>query len=785
MSRLKPDRQGFILGYVVIMGFIVGALAVAFFTARRHHDAQIRRGGDDHRARFLARGTLEYLRFALREKLLRRHPGQDPDVRGGEFHEFILADPTSLEKFWREKAPSDREKDHRDFFKQLLGESSLRPIDDLVARFPDATVTLRFDLDRPDLPLVTPLAPGSAIVDPVLKRLNFRLECRARVRKARSTYTIAETLRVDHQLPTGKGKFTLALLRTEEAYHNGHLVSEKGEDQGGLAPVVLIHNPVDGDPLNGDPFKADVWGTPLLSASLSDDPRRWATELEDRGFVYISSRDPVFLNLASGAGPAGEYHTIYKPESKPEYPVATKLAEQPQNLEGFRAPAGDNVFQSAWVQGAVFGFYEGFARDLLPLNLPPDAPGPMSSTLRIFGTPAMPSGTLVYGEVFRRLGAISGLAIDRDDTTFDENEQYDAVKIQLPQREAIDPFFRNIDEDPFQSDATLEAQEQPPANLIPFSSPGFGPYRVRNVNLQADTNDDGLPDAIVASEMIHNPLALDRGYYKYSTMFDGYGDYARYMSKLVDIPANACLELATQKAPKTFAALAELAFARPDVGQKEDRILTDIVIDHQSAFHQRIGKEHGHFHAIDTLDGGRAGLERTFTSGIPGEREIVFVEGEQEFKRRFLRSGLDLMGLEVRILPSPDGSSPSRLVFEGPVSVQSGGIIQVDEFRVTALNNPKQGVDFESVEIRCNRLVLLDRGPVDAAIVTPKVVTEGDAEYSVIRGSLVAVGPATSEMTRPLILAWDPRIDPTKPTTTVHYRGRFEFNAGHHEWVEE
>ena len=168
-----------------------------------------------------------------------------------------------------------------------------------------------------------------------------------------------------------------------------------------------------------------------------------------------------------------------------------------------------------------------------------------STRLMLFGAPEHPSPTLVLGPAVSGCARIAGLAIDRDKTETDEIEQKSCSGLDLPQRETIDPFFINANENDYS--AAICRETSTPLELTPlrpFCSPSLigaaiaatppeEPVRtglLENLNFHVDSNNDGQLDTTVSSEAPFQPIAIPLDTYSYGKLFDNWDEYCRFAS---------------------------------------------------------------------------------------------------------------------------------------------------------------------------------------------------------------------------------------------------------------
>jgi hypothetical protein len=758
---------------VLIVGFVIGALIYTYHQGVRHRNVQVKLGSDRAAARFLARAGIDALKHAFREA---PDPGRiDPeqaDTRSASLLPFMLGSPETLARTI--EARTRGTDDHRELLDQLLGAAALAPLDDLARRFPSARVRLELAMSA------APLVSGSVLKDFALKSVTLRYRSTATVRRAQEAFEAPDSLTVYSRLPAVVSRMTLAATGLPGGA-NTHRVTASGADAGGMAPLVLFHAPADLDPLTQDPFRS---GSAAAPRRMETEPRvAAAADLvgasKGRGLVLLSGGGVdrrVDLQVASGAGPFGEYHSIYPPAGgRTSYPAAQRLADQPPKMRAFAPPdpRDPRIRQAAFVQGAVFGFFDGIDAQALLGDPPAPAIVPSgTSQIKLYGTATHPSAAAVLGNVHRVMAGLSGVATDRDATSRDEGEQRSAVGRDLPVREGIDPFLRDCDASTFAAELARERAIDPPyARLLPFGEHG----RIANENATADLDGDGTRETRVASEAPHDPLPLDLASWKYSNLFETHDEYRTVMSKYVSFPANLSLALAAGSADRSAEVLRGIAFGkdRPP-GAHDDWLLTGVMVPHRDGLHAGAAYLDTRGAPPEQLD---AALAMGSSSLYPGQPTYV-IRGQRMFERYFMPGGvIDLLGLRVQVLPERP-EDPPVLSFDREVQVApgSGGVLDVPIFRAKGLSNAGEPGRAGPLLVRCDELVLAGRGPFEAVFVPGTIVMEGVTDYAVIRGSLALSGAPTS-LSHPLVVCWDPRTDPTSPVAPLEYRIAFAERA--------
>lgn len=771
----RKGRDGFVLVYVFFLLFIIGGMVLVYNQSLRHRDVQIRLNTDRTHARFLARSGIELLLYAAREA---QDPTQlkSPNLTGGGLLPFVLNTSTEIEK--RVAAGASSDDDSRELLAQLLGKDALEPIDKLAKSLPAATIQLTLTMDASD--------PSSGVIrDVALKTIRVSIRSEARVRKAEETYETSETWYVHSTLPAAASKFTLAMLSPPGA-PNASQVTTTGDDAGGTAPIVLFHHPDDCNPMAQDPFRKDETNQKPLTTTPME-PANMQERLVDRGLTGLGGVQR--LKLASGGTPFGEYHAALPPTGgKVSYPQASRLPEQPEPISKLHPvdPVDPLVRQAGFVQGTVFGHFLDIDENELLGPAPTDGGADAVSQIKIHGTGVNPSPGLMIGETYRVMAGISDIAVDRDMSGRDEADQAATAGRSLPEREGIDPFLKNADEGTYNAAVSLE-QAGPVFSYQGMTS--FGNHGlINNLNLMVDSNADGIPDQTVMSEIAHNPVRLPLDEWQYRKCFKDYADYQRYMCKFVTFPANFSLNIGGLPPEQAAGVLRELAFGKTPPPGLDAFVMRDVKLLHRDAVHRSMtGKDHDVY--ADTagvgadalLEAARTGLQNRWPTEIP-----FVVLGQKNFEKLFMVGDqIDLQGRRVQVVTVE--SEPAPLTFDRVVSVKpgSGGVLETPIFRCKGLLNAGLRDAFAPLVIKTAQLILVGRGPFEAVFVPGSVKQESVTNYSVVKGSLALTSlPGGSDLVRPLIVSYDPRLDPTADSNSLYYRIGFDLPPEAHEWKE-
>lgn len=749
-------RGGFLLAVVLAIAGIAAALALAMHQGMLHRAVQVRRASDQAGARWIARGALNALAFAVGEAIQPPPPGVAPSTRGPDLYAWLLSSSSVLAK-----GVPHGDGDDRAWLAQVLGKRVFESIDALARRLPGAEVSVFTEVGLPP-------PPKGPIVDPVCKRVELRLRAVARVHSIEESLAVTMPLAVYSQLPAS-GKFTLA---TREAAHlaTANVNADGTPFEPGDAPVVLVHHPSDGDPMAADPFARGAQKA-LLARSVA--PSDVLTTFADRGLVWLGANQPLHLPLAAGGAPYGEEHAVYAPhDGRRVVPIAKPLPDQPGPMRGFQPtdPLNPDVLQGAYVQGTVVPFSVGL--DTALLGPSPDPAGGATSTvsrLRLHGSAAMPSPTAVIGQASYTLAALSGIAIDRDVSDADEHAQTTAVGRPLPVRDASEPFLAWTDEAGWDADLIAEqsSYQAPYGHLRPFGRQG----EVTNQNAYVDQDGDGSRETQVASEIGHETLHLDLSQWKYANLFAGHVEYKRLMSRYVSIPVNLALELGGRPAEQVADLLRQAAFGKSPPGGWADWQLPHAALVHRDPLHDEPAVRAGGALWLDTRATGPEPFNQLLSGPperFPGERPIA-VRGQRAFEQVFMPGGvMDLAGHRVIVVPDETDTAPG-LVFDRVVAVKagSGGVLEVPRLACPGLVNA-DGAGFAPLSVHTPELVLKARGPYEAAFSVTRVTNESP-DYAVIRGALNTPN-VPANLPRPLVVAWDPRLDPTGPQAHFAYR---------------
>jgi hypothetical protein len=161
-----------------------------------------------------------------------------------------------------------------------------------------------------------------------------------------------------------------------------------------------------------------------------------------------------------------------------------------------------------------------------------------------------------------------------------------------------------------------------------------------------------------------------------------------------------------------------------------------------------------------------AGLAKRF----PGD-EPVIVRGQKALEREFMQGGaLDLKGLRVRVVAEgPKGTA--SLAFGAPLNVRpgSGGVLEVDRIELPGILNKGDAEAFAPLIVRAREVVLTAKGPYEALIQARSVRMEDFKSFAVVKGALFLEDPAL-ELANPLVVTYDPRMDPTGEAAQLYYR---------------
>lgn len=245
--------------------------------------------------------------------------------------------------------------------------------------------------------------------DPLEKRLKLEILSRGSYRGIERVVREVRELRIQLDTLPVLGRFTLLVRNPERTrpgepgYNrfandiNGAMDLETVSPRDNYLPLALYNH--------GDTFPA-----------LHHD-------LEENGWVYLGGRDPIQLNLTSGADyQYGQYFHFYNFLAADTSKQAAFLAEAPPPFfnASYPVPGGAHRY---FLKHVIYGF---FTRDrgtppadmnrdgVLDLALEADA-NARSSTLHLFGSTLSPSPTRVLGNVYHAFPIYSGITVDIDD----------------------------------------------------------------------------------------------------------------------------------------------------------------------------------------------------------------------------------------------------------------------------------------------------------------------------------------------------------------------------------
>jgi len=805
LSRRRSARRGYILIYVLVLSLVMGALVLAYQESFRQRNVQVRLNSDRVSARFLARAAIDAMRWGFRESPDPARLAGNPDLESGPILPFVLADQAGMQRRIARKVSGAA--DHRALLEQLLGAEALAGLDRLTAEVPGAQVQVFAEL----APGAGPVGP---VKDPAQKTVALTLKAVARVRRAVESYAFAETMTVYSLLPVA-AKFTLAGVDVGSV--NTGRITTDGQAGEGPPPLVLFHAPGDCDVLSASPFE----GTPGSEKPLVEKavPARDIPRVEgDRGFVFLDSTETdrsVRLNVGSGGTPFGEMHGIYRPDAgKQHVPAPAPIPDAPPKIATFRpaSPTNPGVQQAVELEGAALGFHKetnaqgalrappvtAFAELGLPApeenpeadpNATPEpAPSPSAppaevigaSRIKLYGTGTFPSPTAVLGNVQRVLAWITDLGVDRDATADDENAQATAVGRKLPVADAHEPVLVSCDEATYRSDVGGEGSAVVTyRRLRPFGEQG----QVTNANAVVDV--DGVETPVAGEDPV---FALDLTLWKYSALFDDYKQYSAFMSHELAIPANLSLHLPALAPAQAGELLRNLALGRPAPLPVDDFYLKEAHVDHRDRLHPLFGSGTDGLTWLDLKGAAPDALRNALTEGLAKRHpsdDPVIVHGQGELEREFFTgNALDLRGLRVKVVSDRD-RTPAVLRFSTPLNVRpgSGGVLEVEQFEAPGILNPGQGEAFAPFVLRAHELTLAGKGPYEALIATSQVKQEDTRAFSVIRGALFVEDPAF-DLKYPLVVSYDPRLDPTADTAPLYYRVAYQPGARGYELLE-
>lgn len=804
----RRSRSGYILVYVLVLSLVMGALVLSYQESFRQRNVQVRLNTDRVSARFLARAAIDTLRYGFRESPDPSRLAGQVDLEAGPILPFLLADTKSVMKRVARRVGDAG--DHRALLEQLLGADAFAGLDRLTAEVPGAQVQVFADM-------ATGAPPAGPIKDVALKTLFLNLRAVARVRKAVESYAFTETLTVYSLLPVA-AKFTLAGVNVGSV--NTAKITTEGKAGDGPAPLVLFHHPSDCDVVAASPFE----GTPGSEKPLVEKAVAAKDVVKangDRGFVFLDSSEAdraVRLHVGAGGTPFGEMHTVYAPQNgKTHEPQPAAIPDPPGKFQAFAPdnPTSPGVKQAAELEGAALGYHKDtnaqgalaplpaaptgnptgpgydepapdvvYTGDAPPPDFDPTAggdpaavdapPEPVSpaaleglaaSRILPFGTGTFPSPTAVLGNVQRAVAWIANIGVDRDATADDENAQATAAGRKVPAIDAHEPVLVNADEYSFKADVGAEsATIVTYRRLRPFGDNG----QVTNVNAEFAGEDP--------------TIALDLTQWKYSALFDDYGQYKAVMSRELAFPANFSLSLPAQAPEQAAEILRNLALNRPLPAPIDDYWLKEVRVEHRDRLHLALDDRTWLDLKGSAPDALRTALGEGLTRRHPAD-DAVEVRGQKELERLFLVGGtLDLKGLRVRVI-TEGGRGVASVTVPAVLNVRGGGVLECERFESAGIANPGQGDSFAPFVLRTRELVLAGKGPYEALISARTIRQEDIRTYSVIRGALYMDEPQLDNRF-PLVVSWDPRLDPTGPDAALYYRLAYQPGSRGYDLLE-
>lgn len=807
--RYRSSRSGYILVYVLVLSLVMGALVLAYQESFRQRNAQVRLNTDRVSARFLARAAIDTLRYGFREAPDPARLAGQVDLESGPILPFLLADTRSVMKRIARKVGEAG--DHRALLEQLLGADTLAGLDRLTAEVPGAQVQVFADM-------ATGAPPAGPVKDPALKTLFVNLRAVARVRKAVESYAFTETLTVYSLLPVA-AKFTLAGVNVASV--NTAKITSDGKPGDGPAPLVLFHHPGDCDVVAASPFEGTPGSEkPLVEKAVA--AKDVIAANADRGFVFLDSSDAdraVKLHVGAGGTPYGEMHTVYAPKGGQTYtPQPEPIPDPPGKFKSFTPdnPTNPGAKQAADLEGAALGFhkdtnaqgalvplpaaptgnptgpgYEEPAPDVVytgdapppdfdptaggdPAATPEAPPEPVSpaaleglaaSRILPFGTGTFPSQTAVLGNVQRAVAWIANIGVDRDATSEDENAQATAAGRKVGVIDAHEPVLVNADEASYRADVAGEsATIVTYRRLRPFGDNG----QVTNANAEFAGEDP--------------TIALDLTQWKYGALFDDYGQYKSVMSRELSFPANLSLSLPALAPSQAAETLRNLALGRPLPAPVDDYLLKEARVEHRDRLHLALADKTW----LDLKGSAPDALRNALSEGLAKRHpadDALEVRGQRELERLFLFGGtLDLKGLRVRVI-TEGGRGIASVTVPGVLNVRGGGVLECERFEAGGISNPGQGDSFAPFVLRTKELVLAGKGPYEALVSARSIRQEDIRAYSVIRGALFLDEPLL-ENRFPLVVSWDPRLDPTGPDAALYYRLAYQPGARGYDLLE-
>ncbi|MBI4871102.1 MAG: hypothetical protein HY814_06005 [Candidatus Riflebacteria bacterium] len=752
---------------VLVLVVLIGSVVLLYEASFRVRDKEARYDADQVLARYLTRGAVETLAYAVELELDEPLP---PTVGGHSLRDVLALDAKGLSAILERTTRSST--DHRPLLETLLGEAPFRLIEEMKRAYPKAVLTYQLDVTVSGQPF-------KGLTDPVQKFVELGLQAHCELGHADATYRNVLTLVVYSELPWVVSRLVAVWPQSAQDELNTVSNSVQGERLGGPHPVVVFNAPEDldvKDPLfGGQPQPEGRFGAGQLGGSVAELEQK----LTQRGASYLGSSSPDhrrILRIASGGPPAGQYFQVYpSPTGQTNYPQAQRLVDQPRLIENFRPPTpGGGPNQRVWIQGAVLGYYRGIDSEaLLGVPTPGEDSGEGSGILRPLGTAAHPSAGLLYGNVRAGLAAISDLAVDRDESDADEEAQRAVCRCEPPERESIDPFLRGVQSRDYQEDLVNEAGGLPYRHLLSFNSPGWPPGQVWNLNAPIEPSPG----------MVHLQLDLQR--YRYANLFETWGEYSRVSSHRLALPYNSLMTFASQGAGAAASRLLDVAFGAGDAGLEAD-VLRAARWPCSDPLHKAIEASAGTLMYLETTGLDPAALDQLVLAagGQPRyTRATIVCKGEKLFRDSFVDgNALDLEGCEVAVVPEKVGAPSPRLDL-GDLRVApggGGGILRAPEVTLRSVTNSASGASFAPLVIVANRLVLKGAGPFEACFILEQSLSlEGEEKPVVVKGLVYDLtGRLLAALAKPMAIVWEPRQNPLGLDADQHYRSHLLYGAG-------
>ncbi|MBI3893677.1 MAG: hypothetical protein HY303_19330 [Candidatus Wallbacteria bacterium] len=717
---------------IYLVAALLSVLAVFVFRDMRHRDVWTHRYSSGEAALAMAQGGVSTVLFAIRNAI--QPVSLIGDVNKDTLFAFLLQDPGAIRL--AQDRVSSRGGDFTEFILQSCGATALDPIRRVLMRYPGAK--LRLFLRIVPMPLHVTLSVGKQDVndkfrDPVEKEVKLRVVATVAYGGATRTAWTEKAIRVYSTLIPLTPRFTAYV---KDGGPDGQVANEYLSDRSG-APVT------DGD----------LGPTVLYNNGEHVDPTSKVPQPPSPGLLFFGTNPTIFKLTAGGGQWKGEDFHLSQ-EGGP--PRAFAVDNPPPAIAAARPhdPDHSDEEQALMIQGAFWGYHQGM--NFLAL-FGRDGFDERSSRLHLFGDQDLPSPTQAIGRVLQGLAMYTDLAIDRDATGKDEDEQRKACARDLPVRESVDPFLKRVTSSEYSTDTTRESAGQPTTSLIPFNSPGLPPWSVVNQNYRCD-------GAVLPSEVGRETIRLDPATYQYSLLFGTFELYNSWACREVQVAANEVPELMQRPAAESFQLLARALLPFKSNPAFADK-LADVVkfqLAYTDPLHLSMPPGDGDRLHFDNSRVPDELMSKFDPTQLARDRVVLRMSAKEFLARHIAREpqcGMKLImgGRAIEVV--------GELDFPWPVQVVDGGLLVADRVRFEA--GLKQPSPLTRLSIVASSLELLPRTSVEAAI---WCVDPGKAKGVTFTGSLGTHTLKDLTEWQGCRIVYDGRYDPTGPSAHEAYR---------------